>query len=137
MFGSTTNEGVGGDDGWGRNRLLIRARRKIRAERQVSVSGKGTLQSGRGNIDGLAIEKGMGDRFDASAFGRVEVVVKMIVRVVDQDVVRILGVDEASLELGLLVGRQSQDVGIGARPQPAAWSHERDGVYGQDDGDGG
>lgn len=106
-------------------------------ERQVLVGRKGTLQSGRGNVDGLAIEKGMGDRFDASAFGRVEVVVKIIVRVVDQDVVRIFGVNKASLEFGLLVGRQSQDVGIGARPQPAAWSHGRDGVYGQDEGDGG
>lgn len=76
----------------------------------------------------------MGNRFDASAFGRVEVVVKIIVRVMDQDVVRIFGVNEASLEGGLLVGRQAKDMGVGARPQPAAWSHGRDGVYGHDFG---
>jgi hypothetical protein len=104
VFWSTTNEGVGGDDGWGRNRLLVGARKRIMTERQVLVGRKGTLQSSRGNVDGLAIEKGMGDRFDASALGRVEVVVKIIVRVVDQDVVRIFGVDKASLEFGLLVG---------------------------------
>ena len=75
------------------------------AERQVSVSRKGTLQSGRGDIDGLAIEEGMGDRFNSSAFGCVEMVVKIIVRFVDQDLVRMLGMDKAGLERGLLVGR--------------------------------
>jgi hypothetical protein len=97
---------------------------RVVAERQVSVCGKGTLQGGRGNVDGLAIEESMGDGFDATAFGGVEDIVQWI-RVSDQDLIRMPGVDETGLQRRLLVGGQTEDVRVGTRPQPAAWSHEQ------------
>jgi hypothetical protein len=66
------------------------------ADGQVSVRGKGTLQGGRGNVDGLAIEESVGDGFDAATFGGVEVIVD-IIRVDYQDLVRMFGVDQAGL----------------------------------------
>ena len=57
----------------------------------------------------------MGNGFNAAAFGRVQVVVQMI-RIGDQDLIRVVGVDKAGLQRGLLVGRQTEDVRVGARP---------------------
>jgi hypothetical protein len=94
------------------------------ADGQVPVCGKGTLEGGRGDVDGLAIEKSVGDGFDAATFDGVEVIVD-IIRVDYQDLVRMFGVDEAGVERGLLVGGQTEDVRVGTRPQPAAWSHEQ------------
>lgn len=104
------------------------------AERQISVSGKGTFQGGRGDVNGAAIEEGMGNGFNALAFGCVEVIVQIIVGVGYQDIVGIVRVDQTGVEGRVLVGGQSEDVGIGARPQPAAWRHERWRYGRKDDG---
>jgi len=112
---STTNERVGGKGRWRRDRCGIGARERVVTDREVSVCRKRTLQCGRGYVNGLATEVSMGNGFNAAAFGGVQVVVQMI-RVGDQDLIRVPRMDKAGLQRGLLVGRQTEDVRVGARP---------------------
>jgi hypothetical protein len=83
---------------------------------KVSIDRKGPLQASRRDVDGLAIEKRMSNGLDAASPGRVTSIFKVVIRVRDQYIFGAVGVDEAGVEGGFLVCRQSEHVRVGTRP---------------------
>ena len=76
----------------------------------VPLNRERALETGRGNVDWLAGKERMGDGLYAQALRGMAGVVEVVVGIVDEDVVVRVRVQQAGVQRGLLVGRQTEDL---------------------------